>query len=79
MHAEEPSISDFVLAAQFVQFVLKVAPWCGFFLPAAHLLQSSKRVAPFAEEYRPAMHLIHDTFIASELATFGLYRPASQT
>jgi hypothetical protein len=78
MHSEEPSISDFVLAAQFVQLSLKVAPWCGFFFPAAHLLQSSERVTPFAEEYRPAMHLIHDTFIIPELASFGLYRPALQ-
>jgi hypothetical protein len=56
MHAEEPSISDFVLAAQFVQFVLKVAPWCGFFLPAAHLLQSFTLETPLANEYVPDGH-----------------------
>ena len=71
-HFEDPSSSDFVFAAQRVQFLLKLAPWCGFFFPAAHLLQSSERVTPLAEEYRPAMHLIHETFIILELASFGL-------
>jgi hypothetical protein len=44
------------LAAQLGQFVLKVAPSCGFFFPAAHLLQSFTLVTPVAEEYVPDGH-----------------------
>jgi hypothetical protein len=60
-HAEDPSSSDFVLTAQRVQFVLKVAPSCGFFFPAAHLLQSFKLDTPLAEEYLPDGHALHET------------------
>ena len=56
MHAEDPSSSDFVFAAQSVQLLLKLAPWFGFFFPAAHLLQSSGLVKPVADEYRPSGH-----------------------
>jgi hypothetical protein len=54
LQKEDPVAFEKVLTAQSVQFVLKVAPECGFFFPTAHLLQSSERVTPFAEEYRPA-------------------------
>jgi hypothetical protein len=50
MQKEDPVDFEKVLTAQTVQFVLKMAPWCGFFFPAAHLLQSFKRVTPLAEE-----------------------------
>ena len=55
-HFEDPSSSDLVFAAQRVQFVLKLAPWCGFFFPAAHLLHLSGLVKPVADEYRPSGH-----------------------
>jgi hypothetical protein len=60
MQLEDPSTSDFVFAAHFVQLVLKVAPRCGFFFPAAHLLQSFKLDTPLADEYRPDGHALHE-------------------
>ena len=78
-HVEDPSPRDFVLTAQSVQFVLKVAPGRGFFFPAAHLLQSSTLLAPMADEYVPDGHSAQAALSETRLiaSKFGVpYLPA---
>jgi hypothetical protein len=77
LQEEDPVAFEKVLAAQSVQFVLEVAPWCGFFFPAAQLLHSSGLVKPVADEYRPSGHpmqaLLETAPISAE------YNPAGQS
>ena len=77
MHAEDPSTSDIVFAAQSVQLLLKVAPLFGFFFPAAQLLQSSELVKPVADEYRPCGHPMQ-TLMETALVSVE-YNPAGQS
>jgi hypothetical protein len=65
MHADDPSYSDFVFAAQSIQSLLKLAPWFGFFFPAAHLLQLSTLDNPTAVEYVPDGHPRHSLMVVA--------------
>jgi len=77
MQKEDPVDFEKVLTAQTVQFVLKMAPWCGFFFPAAHLLHSSGLVKPVADEYRPCGHPMQ-TLLETALISVE-YNPAGQS
>ena len=77
MHANDPSTSDFVSAAQSVQLLLKVAPLFGFFFPAAQLLQSSGLVKPVADEYRPSGHPMQTLMETAPVSV--VYNPAGQS
>ena len=77
MQEEDPVAFEKVLAAQSVQFVLKVAPWCGFFFPAAQLLHLSELVNPVADEYRPSGHPMQTLLETAPIC--AEYNPAGQS
>ena len=77
MQEEDPVAFEKVLAAQSVQFVLEVAPWCGFFFPAAQLLHSSGLVKPVADEYVPCGHPMQAVLATAPISVE--YKPAGHS